>query len=122
MNAKQTGFTLIELVIVIVVLGILAVVAVPKYIDIVGDARSAATDGVAGNLASASAVNFAIRSGFATKGVSVGNCTDVGSALAGGTPSGYTITSTGVTNGATATCTLTGGGSTTANFVAHGIS
>ncbi len=122
MNQKQAGFTLIELVIVIVVLGILAVVAVPKYIDIVGDARQAATAGVAGNLGSASGTNFAVRNGFSTKGVSIGDCTDVSNAMAGGLPTGYTISSLGVTNGATASCTLTGGGSTTANFVAHGIS
>ncbi len=122
MKLKQTGFTLIELVIVIVVLGILAVAAVPKYIDIVAEARQSATDGVAGSLASASSTNYAIRNGYTTKGVSIGNCADLANALAGGIPTGYTITSTAVTNGATATCTLTGPGTTTANFVANGIS
>ncbi|MDK2847481.1 MAG: hypothetical protein PWP34_834 [Desulfuromonadales bacterium] len=56
---SQSGFTLIELVVVIVVLGILAAVAVPKFVDLQGDAREAAVKGVAGNLASASALNYA---------------------------------------------------------------
>lgn len=122
MNSKQAGFTLIELVIVIVVLGILAVAAIPKYIDIVTEARVAATQGVAGGLASASATNFAIRSGYPTKGDTITSCVAVGGAMAGGLPAGYTITpNTAIANGATDACTVTGPGTTIANFVAHGI-
>lgn len=36
---KQSGFTLIELVIVIIILGILSVTAIPKFLDLQGDAR-----------------------------------------------------------------------------------
>ncbi|WP_284439538.1 prepilin-type N-terminal cleavage/methylation domain-containing protein [Paraglaciecola algarum] len=43
---NQRGFTLIELIIVIVILGILAVTAAPKFIDIQGDARGATLEGV----------------------------------------------------------------------------
>ena len=46
MNKQQAGFTLIELVIVIIILGILAATAVPKFIDLQGDARASAMNGV----------------------------------------------------------------------------
>jgi MSHA pilin protein MshA len=50
---KQAGFTLIELVVVIVILGILAATAAPKFIDLTGDAKSSIVDGVRGALNSA---------------------------------------------------------------------
>ncbi|MGN5139063.1 type II secretion system protein [Aeromonas sp. 164P] len=43
---KQAGFTLIELVIVIVILGILAVTAAPKFLNLQDDAKEAAAQGV----------------------------------------------------------------------------
>lgn len=50
---KQTGFTLVELVIVVVILGLLAVTAIPKFLDLTDEAQKASIEGVAGGYATA---------------------------------------------------------------------
>jgi MSHA pilin protein MshB len=50
---KQSGFTLIELVIVVVILGFLAVTAIPKFLDLTDQAKQANIEGMAGGFSTA---------------------------------------------------------------------
>jgi MSHA pilin protein MshA len=57
---KQSGFTLIELVVVITILGILAAFAVPRFASLEGQARLAATQALAGSVRSGAALAHAL--------------------------------------------------------------
>ena len=56
-HSKQAGFTIIELVVVIVIIGILAATALPRFVDLTGEAQSAQVEAMSG--AFASGVNLA---------------------------------------------------------------
>jgi MSHA pilin protein MshA len=60
MQAKQSGFTLIELVVVITILAILAAFAVPRFASLEVEARSAATTALGGSVRSAAALSHAL--------------------------------------------------------------
>ncbi|MFM2599395.1 type II secretion system protein [Vibrio fortis] len=55
---KQGGFTLIELVVVIVILGILAVTAAPRFLNLQDDAKNATLEGLAGAIQGASGIVY----------------------------------------------------------------
>ena len=64
--SKQSGFTLIELVMVIVILGILGSIAVPKFVDLEADATAAAEGGMSGAVRAAHAIAIADKKRFPT--------------------------------------------------------
>ncbi|WP_065188624.1 prepilin-type N-terminal cleavage/methylation domain-containing protein [Shewanella woodyi] len=76
LNKKQQGFTLIELVIVIIILGVLSVIATPKLLSLSSEAQASSLQGVAGAIAS---VNKLVHSqtqiiGIADKDDCSGDC------------------------------------------------
>lgn len=81
---RQSGFTLIELVIVIVVLGILAALAVPRFISLQREARIAVIDSLFNSVRSGSNIVYAKSAAIGQSDLLAGSVDLDGTAIAGG--------------------------------------
>ncbi|MBF0125318.1 MAG: prepilin-type N-terminal cleavage/methylation domain-containing protein [Magnetococcales bacterium] len=127
-RSAEAGFTLIELVMVIVILGILAAVATPKFTSLVDEAEKSAIKGVAGALASASSTNWAACKSGATTGcvsaTSLLGCATAGllidseeaASLFTATGHKYTLSTETWGTATSLACTITGPSGVTAKF------
>jgi len=113
MRNINAGFTLIELMSVIVILGVLAATAVPRFVNLSDSAKEAAVEGIAGALASASSLNHAQNIAndanlTSDAPISVSTCGNAANLLDGGLDDDYFIdtVATTITEGSSTTCTV----------------
>ena len=134
----QKGFTLIELIITIVIIGVLAAVAIPKFQDLTNDAEKGVAAGVAAALASATSVNYGRSKvpGAAVCGAGVAtpagctywaltSCADISTNrnLLADIPGTFTVNGTAAlvaTGTSVSGCTITNGTITSPAFSAYG--
>jgi MSHA pilin protein MshA len=102
MVRNQKGFTIIELVVVIVILGILAAVAFPKFQDLSGDAKQAVVNGAKAALVSAAVISYAKNQGSKQTYANIKTQVSADSNIVfGGACAAATVTYTGSTASAT---------------------
>lgn len=118
---KQGGFTLIELVVVIVILGILAVTAAPRFLNLQDDARNSALEGLKGAMSGAGAITYGKAAIAGQEGddgaISIGTST---LDLVYGYPEATSTALSLVVDGLTADWTLIKGGTSSDTTITYG--
>jgi len=81
---EQNGFTLVEIVIAVALVGVLSIVALPKIMGVSTDARQASVESAAAVLSSISTNNYIARSADISKGLTAVDCGSLVTLLDGG--------------------------------------
>lgn len=119
---KIHGFTLFEVVIVILLIGVLAVVAVPRFISFQLAAETSTLNAIAGALSSANTSNYMTRSLNPSDGKPIHHCAQVSSLLQTKLPEGYTISLLYLPPGKTSSdCIIKNTNGISAKFMGTGI-
>ena len=88
---EQNGFTLVELVIAVALVGVLSIVALPKIMGVSTDARQASVEAAAAVLSGISTNNYIARSADISKGLTAVNCGSLVTLLDGGIGSDFAL-------------------------------
>tara|TARA_B110000503_G_scaffold137247_1_gene221151 strand:+ start:173 stop:568 length:396 start_codon:yes stop_codon:yes gene_type:complete len=124
---EQNGFTLVELVITVALVGLLSIVALPKITGVSTDARQASLEAMASVLTGINTNNYILKSSGATGGQTVLTCGALAGDLdGGGLPTGFNFGNSGSTVAAetiVTSCTVVTSAAPvlTANFTARGV-